>query len=280
MLTVLALAACCLSCASPSLLPWSDAQPEIGRYAPPPAATAPDSITVVSYNIQYAEHISQAIVDIRADRRLALADIYLLQEMDPAGTERIARALGCDFVYFPASVQRHTGRLFGNAVLSRWPIRGSRVIILPHPSPVDGTRRIALDASITLGDRVLNALSVHQATVVVSQHDRFDQTEMVADCVSGLPGPVIVGGDFNTVTHWEVVATRRRLRRAGLREAALPPGATNRKAIARVLGLENALDHIYVRGLVPLGTGVAREASASDHWPVWATVSVAAADSG
>lgn len=82
-------------------------------------SSTPDSLIVASYNIQYGERIGLAAKDLSSNRRLRAADLIFLQEMDPIGTRTLARELGYDFVYFPASRHPKHHRLFGNAILSR-----------------------------------------------------------------------------------------------------------------------------------------------------------------
>jgi endonuclease/exonuclease/phosphatase family metal-dependent hydrolase len=60
------------------------------------------------------------------------ADIILLQEMDEAGTEHVARELAHNYVYYPASVPFMQGRNLGNAVLSRWPLTQPHKLLLPY----------------------------------------------------------------------------------------------------------------------------------------------------
>ena len=262
------------ACASPSRFPPFDAVVNHGDFAAPRTALA-ESLTVVSYNIQYGLHVDAALADLRREPRLRDADIYVLQEMDLAGTERMARELACDYVYYPASVHPHTGRLFGNAVLSRWPILATQLVILPHPSPLTGHQRIAVVADLAAGDLRLRVACVHLATIVVAQAGRFEQAGAVADNLRAWAGPVIVAGDFNTITALESAQVRRLMRRVGLREARLPSGATNRNPLARIAGFETVLDHIFYRGLELQATGIERRATASDHLPVWAAFSVA-----
>lgn len=233
--------------------------------------TGADSLTVVSYNVQYSEKIDQAIADLQADPRLREADIYLLQEMDPEGSAAMAQALGCNFVYYPASLHPHHDRLFGNAVLSRWPITDQRLILLPHGHPVTGDRRTATAAEIDVAGRSLLAVSVHIATIILPIDQRMEQATTVRDSIALIDVPIVIGGDFNTVTADERAAVRRVFRQAGFHEARLPEGSTLQWHILRLAGAELILDHILYRRLNLRCTGIGRHAEASDHLPVWAT---------
>jgi endonuclease/exonuclease/phosphatase family metal-dependent hydrolase len=257
----------CLRVATPA---GPDARPHTGHYAAP-RDTEPESLTVVSYNIQYGEDLPLAAADLRRDPRLQNADIYLLQEMDAAGTDTLARRLGCDYVYYRASVSPHHDRDFGNAVLSRWPIASHRVVVLPHAAPLTGQQRVAVVADLELGRRHVRAASVHLSTMIADIFDRVDQAEAAAASLAADSLDVVMGGDLNTVSSFEASRMRRALRRQGLRELNLPAGVT---ATRKLLGLTLVglrLDHLYYAGLTPGAAGIASDAQASDHLPIWAT---------
>ncbi len=236
-----------------------------------PAPAQLDSLTVVSWNIQYGVAVEQALRELRSDPHLAAADLVLLQEMDPRGSRRIAEALGFHYVHGSASVHPHNKQLFGNAVLSRWPIVADRILVLPHETLLTGHRRIAVAADIDLGaGRVLRAISIHTATMVMEQGQRFEQAQALGDSLGGLSGLTVIGGDFNTVSEYEGTRLRQIMRRLGLTAVHLPAGPTIRNRFKKLPGTTPVLDHLFCRGLVPGATGVARETTASDHYPVWA----------
>ena len=235
------------------------------------ALTAPDSLIVVTYNIRHGQALAAALADLRA---LAPggADVVLLQEMDPEGAAWLAQQLGCGHVYAPASVHPRHDRLFGNAVLSRWPITGHRLLVLPHGSPLYGLRRVAVAADLDVAGRPVRAISVHLASAFLPQDQRLDQLDAALDSlVTGWDGAVVLGGDLNTSTPDDRFRFHRRLRAAGLR--TVPAGEpTAHWQPTRLWGFGEVLDHVYVRGLVTGVPTVGREATASDHWPLRVTV--------
>ena len=99
-------------------------------------------LVVVTYNLRYGEATAEAVAAWRETGPLPAADIVLLQEMDEAGVETIARELGYNYVYYPASVAED-GDDFGNAILARRPISDPAKLILPglHPRAVSSARR-------------------------------------------------------------------------------------------------------------------------------------------
>jgi len=257
------------ACAKQVSYTSADAPLHQGNYAQHTAAV-PDSFTLVSYNIQYAEDIDVALAELQNSPRLKQADIILLQEMDPPGTETIARALAMNYVYYPASVNPHHARLFGNAVLSRWLITTAAVSILPHGHPFSGHRRIAVSADLQVGDHSLRVVSVHTATVVTEQDKRIEQARAALDSLTRDNIPIVIAGDFNTVLQYTRTLLRRLFRQGGYQQARLPAGPTVRSQMGKLLGLELILDHIFYRQLDLLSCGVHKEATASDHFPIWA----------
>ena len=225
-------------------------------------APVPDpdrEIQVGSFNLKYGQAVEGALEVIRADPGLANVDILLMQEMDSDGTREIARALDMNWVYYPASLR--DGREFGNAILSRFPIRDDEKLLLPHESLFGSTRRIATVATVDVGDTPLRVYSVHLATPVNQSGEyREDQWDTVLADAEGY-AHVVIGGDLNS--------------------HSLPGRAADRGYVwATKEGPRTTwwarVDHIVYRGLVPTwgdSHGTIPEAEVegvSDHRPVWA----------
>src|SRR6185436_4014363 len=79
-------------------------------------------LRLVTFNTKFALQTDSAIALLTSTPELRDADILALQETDAPATERIARALGMAWVYYPSLRHPRTGRDFGNALLSRWPV--------------------------------------------------------------------------------------------------------------------------------------------------------------
>lgn len=240
--------------------------PFTGDFAPDPGAFS-GTLKVVSYNIAFADEVDRAIEELGEAHELRGADIVLLQEMDDAGSERIARALHCNYVYFPASIHSRHDRYFGNAILSRWPIREPERVVLPHRSPTNGQQRIAVRAVVDVAGLGILVYSVHTETPWLSRRKRTDQVESLLESIEPAYRAVIVGGDFNTLTADRVQDLTQRFRQAGLERASRGTEAT-----VAFYPLTLTLDHIFARGLAPLDAGTVEEATASDHRPIWATL--------
>src|SRR5438105_15169967 len=81
-----------------------------GQFAGQPR---PRAIRVVSFNVKYGRNVTGAAALLGGDVRLQGADVIALQEMDEAGVSCLARTLGLNYVYYPASVHPATHRNFG-----------------------------------------------------------------------------------------------------------------------------------------------------------------------
>jgi endonuclease/exonuclease/phosphatase (EEP) superfamily protein YafD len=218
-------------------------------------------IGVCTFNIQFSEHITEAIRDLSSDEHLSSCSALLLQEMDWPGAQRIAEALALNVVYYPGSV--HSGKDWGEAVLSSWPILDDAKLILPHRGPTNGRIHIAVRATLDAPFGPVTVYSVHSDTPWLGAAARLDQAEAVAVDAASFAAPVIVGGDFNTSDPGSVPSTVARFTGRGFAWAteAVPPSA------AGALGASK-IDHVFVKGLGVEAAGSV-STDASDHQPIW-----------
>ncbi|HRQ37653.1 MAG TPA: endonuclease/exonuclease/phosphatase family protein [Chloroflexota bacterium] len=233
----------------------------------PPAKT--NQITVVSYNIRYAQEIEQAITELAELDIAKGVDIILLQEMDETGTAQIAQALQMNFVYFPAAIEPRYDQNFGTAVLAKWPILESTKLILPHKSFSSRLNRSATKATIAVNDLSILVYSVHTETIFTLPAYRRNQFTAVLEDSSPDAEYVIVGGDFNTATKADVAQLERIFGDGRFVRASAESGFTLIK-----YGLEVEADHIFSKGLLPQSAGKIPDATASDHLPIWVTLSL------
>lgn len=240
-----------------------------GRFASP-LIESDNDIVVVSYNLRYAEAIDEAVEAFTVTGPLDEADIVLLQEMDETGTAELARRLGYNYVYYPASVAPD-GDNFGNAILSRWPLRDPQKLILPGLHPLTGQQRTATRANVQVGDQDVLVYSTHLEVASAPPAMRTAQVEAILQDIPLAAPLVLVGGDFNTVTGRGVNRLSSQFSAAALdhQTAGLGPTFTR-------FGLRpSATDHIFSRGFERMDAGVVAELMASDHFPVWVRLATA-----
>lgn len=219
---------------------------------------------MASYNIWFGEDIELALSEMREIQSQKELDILLLQEMDEAGTERIARELHLNYVYFPAAIEPTYGKNFGNAIVSRWPILDAQKLILPHKSLSNRMNRIATRATIRVHGTDILVYSIHTESIFTLPSFRKDQYTAVLNDIEPEATFVIVGGDFNSFTEADVREIEEFHQQAGFTRVSEDSGDTLVK-----YGIGIASDHIFAKGFVVEEAGKLAEATASDHLPIW-----------
>lgn len=221
-------------------------------------------LTVVTWNIQYGIAIDAAIAEIRASPELSRFDVLLLQEMDGAGTQAIAHALDADHAFASRRPHANTGRDFGNAVVTRWPIVDRSQIDLPHAAPIRGHERHATFARVDVDGTTVGCYSVHTEVPLLPLARRRQQfAHLAADIRDGSADRVVIGGDFNTMTARGLRALDTALDEAGIHRVSRDVGPTYRRSAVSM-----RLDHLFAAGLRPVRSGSV-ETAASDHAPLW-----------
>jgi endonuclease/exonuclease/phosphatase family metal-dependent hydrolase len=221
-------------------------------------STGTDTLRIVAFNIKYAQRVDLAIELLKDEPELSGADVILLSEMDENGTRLIADAIGREYVYYPAVLHTRTGRDFGNAVLSRWPIVEHERIVLPHVARVQPTQRSATAATIRVGTADVRVYATHLGTFFeIGPGARQEQLRTILEDAERFPY-AIVGGDMNDSrigpTAWQYGFTW--------------PTQYGPRTMAF-----GRVDHIFLKNLpVPdsAAAGTVRDRrGASDHSPVW-----------
>ena len=238
-----------------------------GQYAPTDHPFD-GTIKVVTWNIKFGREIEQAIDELSTTPELTGADLLLLQELHADGVDAVAKALGYNYVYYPASRHSRHNQDFGNAVLSIWPLIDSRKVLLPNANWRNGQRRIAVQGTTQIDDLVVDAYSVHTETMWMGAEGRSEQLDAIASEMENDVGPAIVGGDFNTLTPQSLELLNERLSDAGFERASAATTPTFD------VGIGLTVDHLFARGFMVLDTGVWSATTASDHYPVWALLEV------
>jgi endonuclease/exonuclease/phosphatase family metal-dependent hydrolase len=236
---------------------------------------APGTLRIATYNIHRCrgldgrtrpERIAAVLSDIDPD-------VVALQEVvgtGPRGTshiEEIGAALGMGWVMAP--VRHLRGHLFGNAVLSRLPIRqhGDHDLSWKTCEPRGAQRvDIAVDGS------TLHVYNVHLGTAILERRHQAERLAAIV-CDRHVTGPKLVLGDFN---EWmRGLATN--LLSARLRSVDLRDYLKRRRTYPGVFPILH-LDHIYYAGrleVVDIHLPRTRLALvASDHLPLVADVRI------
>jgi endonuclease/exonuclease/phosphatase family metal-dependent hydrolase len=233
-------------------------------------------VRVATYNIHRCRGMDRRVMPSRIAEvlREIEADVIALQEVvgaGPAGTgqaEEIGAALGMGWVM--ASVRHLRKHLFGNVVLSRFPIVGHCQYDLSWRTCEP---RACQRADLDIGaGRTLHVYNVHLGTAVL---ERRYQAPRLASFVHDrrVTGPKVILGDFNEWLRGLATRTLSSLFesvdiRAHLRRRRTYPG----------LFPVVHLDHIYYEGEVEVRAvelpRTRKALMASDHLPLVATLRI------
>jgi len=227
------------------------------------------TLRAVSYNIQWAEELDAAVDELGSMNDLKDADVILLQETHTSAADSIARRLNYNYVFYPTAMYRKSLE-FGNAILSRWPIKDHWKVVLPHENPLRKMHRIAVLSVLEVGGSDVLVGNVHTHTLLFGNEVRLDQMEHVADNIDGKYSFGIIGGDFNTDSGYIVREMERIFRKSGFVRATCDIGPTHKQGLLGLVDLE--LDHLFVKGMEVVCAGKVEDAAASDHLPIWLSV--------
>jgi endonuclease/exonuclease/phosphatase family metal-dependent hydrolase len=185
-------------------------------------------LKVVTYNVHKCRGMDGRVsaVRIAGVLREVNADVIALQEILAHQAESISHELG--MTYALGENRRHRGCAYGNALLSRWPIRETHNYDL---SITGREERGCLRADVALnGEALLHVFNVHLGTSLFERREqgrRLLAEELLLH--KDFQAPRIVMGDFN---EWTSGLATRLLRshlvsadvRAHLRRSRTYPG--------------------------------------------------------
>jgi endonuclease/exonuclease/phosphatase family metal-dependent hydrolase len=241
-----------------------------------------------------ARNLALAAQLLADGERMPAADIIALQEADRgtirAGSHHVARELArhLDMRYAFAGAQhppheeqkkkqwyldfeerlapRDTGKT-GVAILSRLRPVALRRVDLPWKECA-WRPRLAIAASFQIADRRLHVFNAH-IDPHASVSEQLDQHAAIIDAARHMAGddPVVLLGDFNTLSNQAGVEMRRYLESHGY-TTPLPTGTPTWRAGP----IRLHTDWIFTRHLPVESWGVARRPGISDHWPVWVKI--------
>ncbi|MFC8619538.1 endonuclease/exonuclease/phosphatase family protein [Micromonospora purpureochromogenes] len=230
----------------------------------------PATVRVAAYNIRMGFGIEGRFDPDALARAVGRADVVVLSEVDRGWLlngghdtlDLLAERLDMPYVFAPAA-----DPLWGDAVLSRWPLAAARTRRLPAVGAPTGAQ--ALGVTVDLGGDVrLAVVATHLQPPPGKQP--VVQARAVASFALGYAAgrPLVVAGDLNTEPGAPGFAE---FTRAGLVDAL---------AAARPLPTSPAddpreqIDHVLVSPGLTGADAVAPRGTASDHLPVAVTLTL------
>lgn len=241
-----------------------------------------EHLRVATYNVHGCRGIDRHRSETRIADVIATLDVDVigLQELDlnrrrSAGMDQaglIAQHLGWERIFYPA--MRVGEEQYGDAILSRWPMRLRQAQELPSVTAlVCPESRAAIWTEIETPAGLVDVINTHLG---LGRRERLMQAELLAgpEWLERATGdrPLILLGDFNSLPGSAV----HRLLSAKLRDArALVAPRPNLRAFPTWFPLL-AVDHIFVNERLQVDSiSVVRNRHtliASDHFPVQASL--------
>ena len=233
------------------------------QWSPQASKPDPDAAIVRLYSANLF-YLNNDTARIRRSIEAADADIVVLIELARDPALRIDELLA-GYPYRAASMRLDQTRGPSRSVIaSRWPLT-ARV------DPPDGLHAVAATARTPLGP--IHVVGVHLTRPWPFQHSwgQISQTMALDSVVEDMDGPVIVAGDFNSVSSARIGKQIRR--DIGLRPAPGFPG-TWPTDLPSALGI--TIDQVYASSDLAFVSRRLGQPTGSDHRPVVTEITRAA----
>jgi endonuclease/exonuclease/phosphatase family metal-dependent hydrolase len=239
-----------------------------------------------------ARHLKRAARVFSDGKTFPIPSVIALQEADKetrrAGghhvARELARELGMNYAHASLKAERgeeqkpkqwyldfeerissdETGDT-GIAILSSLPLLGVERLELPW-SECAWRPRLALAARLSLAEGSVHIFNLH-IDPHASTDEQLEQHDAVLKRAAEASGPVVILGDFNTLSRKACERVRSFLEERGYATPMPTGAATWRAGLIRLHP-----DWIFVRGLKVNRWGVVRPLGVSDHWPIWAEI--------
>ncbi|HEX2536274.1 MAG TPA: endonuclease/exonuclease/phosphatase family protein, partial [Chitinophagaceae bacterium] len=238
-------------------------------------ASAQDTLRVMTYNIHHANPPSRpGFIDLDAVAKVIQQqrpDVVYLQEVDVlTGRSKIdeaallAEKTGMQ-VYFAKAID-YDGGAYGNALLSRYPLKNTATRRLPTAEGTKGEPRVLATAEIEVKGKTITLACTH-LDAQRSDTNRMLQIRALAAFLKEEKHPVLLGGDLNAEPGSNVIGI---LDQHFSRTCSNACGFTIPVDVPR-----KTIDFIAfapARAFAVVSHAVIDEQYASDHLPVVATL--------
>jgi endonuclease/exonuclease/phosphatase family metal-dependent hydrolase len=230
----------------------------------------PETLRVLTWNVHgaAAEHDGGHLPAVAQVIRDSEADVVLLQEVRRStgpggGGDQFAELVeltglnGC----FGQSLELVSGGAYGNAILSRAPLRSAHTARLPG----GGEPRTLLRCESEWDSIEIPLVTTHLAAWdIANRRQRAAQVSSIATRLAAHGDPLtIFGGDFN--------APQDAPEMSPLRERS-PVQPVARARLVTYRGIGRSYDHVFAgTGWSAAGAAIVRDGP-SDHWPVAAAL--------
>lgn len=241
---------------------------------------APNEIKIVSYNIRWrgGDDLKKLIELFKTDKEIGGASIIGLQEVDrnkkrtnnENTIKTISQSLDMNYAWAapPNANANDKEEETGVAILSAFPLSNVTRIVLPVEGP-GNRRRVAIGATVQIGNESVRVYSVHAETRITPEQKIEQLKSVVDDFEKSQIKNAIALGDFNTIFPAEVENTTKLFQ-----EKNFSTPFSNKQTTWTQFLLELKLDWLWLRGLQAKEFGINKQITLSDHFPLWAKVSL------
>lgn len=241
---------------------------------------------ILNWNIDRGQHFKGIVAAMRETR----PDVCIFQEVDLGArrtkgedvAKELAQTFGMNYTFAPEFLElgqstAEGSAYHGQAILTHFPIRASRILRFTHQSGFWRPRPLLISSLPLLQRRIggrialVNELDHNGSTLVVynlhlesrtTERGRLLQLDEVLGDAERYPSgtPVMVAGDLNTMHSHSPLISR-------MRQAGYTSCFGNRRIRTHIL--IGALDWVFVKGpMTCAGAEVHRDFHASDHFPI------------
>jgi len=239
----------------------------------------PNEIKIVSYNIRWrgGDDLKKLVEYFKNDKEIGGASIIGLQEVDRnkkrTNNENtikcLSHQLNMNYAWAaPPTNKKEKEEETGVAILSFFPLSDVTRIILPNEGP-GGRRRVAIGATVQVGDFKIRFYSIHGETRIKSD-EKLEQCKAVINDLNtyhkGINHAVILG-DLNTIFPGEVENTSNLF----INNHFNTPFPNGEKTWTQFF-IKLKLDWIWLRGFSAKEYGIKNQIKLSDHFPLWLKV--------
>jgi endonuclease/exonuclease/phosphatase family metal-dependent hydrolase len=176
----------------------------------------------------------------------------------------LAQRLNMPYVWGPTA-----DALWGNAILSRYPIEQVQLQAMPNNDLIRPARGF-IDATLNIGGQPLRVMATHLHHVDVDGTLRAPQVQAMLDAWRQQPHTIVLG-DLNALPDSHEMQL---LREAGLIDAFTSSGASSTGFTFRSDGLNRRIDYIYHSPDLSARDFKVNPSQASDHAAIAVTLNV------
>ncbi len=243
---------------------WNDASVTQGNGLP---------VRVMAYNLHAGFDVEGRLVmeDLAKVIEAEDPDIIALQEVSRGWLindavdmlDWLSQRLDMKYVSGPTA-----DSLWGNALLSRYPIVGSETHDMPNNSDITIDRGFIL-AEVDVGDDLpLRIIATHLHAGEDEGEHRIPQSKALVDFWNGVSNTIMLG-DFNG-RPWDPEITL--LEDAGLKDAFIASGAEGKGFTSASDSPHQRIDYIWVSPDLQVSDFSIPQSQASDHFPIAVTI--------